>query len=337
LLGALVSVLFAAVSLHAQGAKSFLDGKIITFLVGSSAGGGTDVTARLIARHIERQLPGKPRIDIVNKPGAGGLIAANELYNLKKPDGLTISTLNTGALFSSATANEAIKFDLQKFLWVGQGFDDAQVLYLKTSTPYTSFELIKKANREGKQPKMGAQALDHTSNVVVKIAEQIFGLDFTVIPGYPGTPQILLDIERGALDGRAQGIGSLMTTRREWIKNGYIKILATSKKKRDPRIPEIAPMEELAPAGSKGLLNALYAGQNLARSVVLPPNVPADRLKIWRDAFAAMTKDEAFNKEAEKLGLEVELIRGEEMNRDIESTMRDKRLMDLYRMIAAAK
>ncbi len=332
-----MAVMVSAASLHAQATKSFFDGKIITFLVGSSAGGGTDITARLIARHIERLLPGKPRIDIVNKPGAGGLIVANELYNLKKPDGLSISTLNTGALFSSATANEAIKFELQKFLWVGQAFDDAQVLYLKTSTPYTSFDLIRKANREGKQPKMGAQALDHTSNVVVKIAEQIFGLDFTVIPGYPGTPQILLDIERGALDGRAQSIGSLMTTRREWIKNGYIKMLATSKKKRDPRIPDIVAMEEIAPAGSKSLLNALYAGQNMARSVVLPPGVPADRLKIWRDAFAAMTKDEAFNKEAEKLGLEVELIRGEEMNRDIESTMRDKRLMDLYRMIAAAK
>ena len=333
----LFGLLLASSNGHAQGGKSFLDGKIITFLVGSSAGGGTDVTARLIARHMERQLPGKPRIDIANKPGAGGMIAANELYNLRKPDGLTISTLNTGALFATAVGNEAIRFDLQKFLWVGQAFDDAQVLYLRTSTPYISFEAIRKANREGKQPKMGAQALDHTSNVVVKIAEQIFGLDFTVIPGYPGTPQILLDIERGALDGRAQGIGSLMSTRREWIKSGYIKILATSKKRRDPRIPDVAAMEDIAPAGSKGLLQALYAGQNLARSVVLPPGVPADRLKIWRDAFAAMTKDEAFNKEAEKLGLEVELIRGEDMNRDIGGTLRDKRLMDLYRMIAAAK
>jgi tripartite-type tricarboxylate transporter receptor subunit TctC len=184
---------------------------------------------------------------------------------------------------------------------------------------------------------MGAQALDHTSNVVVKIAEQILGLDFQVIPGYPGTPQILLDIERGALDGRAQGIGSLMATRREWTKNGYIKLLATSKKGRDTRIPEVAGMEELAPAGSKGLLNALYAGQNLARSLVLPPGVPAERVKIWRDAFAAMTKDELFKKESETLGLEIDLIRGEEMNRDIEATLRDKRLMELYRMISSAK
>ena len=114
------------------------------------------------------------------------MIAANELYNLKKPDGLSISTMNTGALFATAAGNEAIKFDLQKFLWVGQAFDDAQVVYLKTSTPYTSFEAIRKANKEGKQPKMGAQALDHTSNVVVKIVEQIFGLDFHGDPRISG-------------------------------------------------------------------------------------------------------------------------------------------------------
>lgn len=128
-----------------------------------------------------------------------------------------------------------------------------------------------------------------------------------------------------------------MATRRDWIKNGYIKILATSKKRRDPRIPDIATMEELAPAGSKGLLQALYAGQNLARSLVLPPGVPADRVKILRDAFASMTQDEHFLKESEKLGLEVHLIRGEDMNRDIEGTLGDKRLMDLYRTIATAK
>jgi tripartite-type tricarboxylate transporter receptor subunit TctC len=329
--------LLAASPLRGQPAKNFYDGKSITFLVGSSAGGGTDLTARLIARHLERHIPGKPRIDIVNKPGAGGMIAANELYNLKKPDGLSISTLNSGSLFATAAGNQAIKFDLKRFIWVGQAFDDAQVLYLKTSTPYTSFEAIKKANKEGKQPKMGAQALDHTSNVVVKIVEQILDLDFQVIPGYPGTPQILLDIERGALDGRAQGIGSLMATRKEWTRNGYIKMLATSKKGRDPRIPDIPTIEEMALAGSKGLLSALYASQNLARSVVLPPGVPPERVKILRDAFAAITKDELFVKEADKLGLEIGLVRGEDLNRDLEATLRDKRIMDLYRMIASAK
>jgi tripartite-type tricarboxylate transporter receptor subunit TctC len=187
----------------AQSAKEFYAGKTVTLLAGSSAGGGTDLTARLIARYMEKHVPGHPTIVVANKPGAGGMIAVNELYNLRKPDGLTMSTINTGVIFSVAGGNDAIKFDLQKFIWVGQALDEAQTVYVRSATPYTSLEAIRKANREGKQPKMGAQAIDHTSSFVVKVMEQILGLDFHVIPGYPGTPEILLDIERGALDGRS--------------------------------------------------------------------------------------------------------------------------------------
>ena len=325
--------LLPVTSLWAQSGKNFYEGKTITFFAGSSAGGGTDLTARLIAKHLERYIPGKPAVLVVNKPGAGGMIAVNELYNVKKPDGLTMSTMNTGALFGLATGNDALKFDLQKFIWVGQALDEAQTVYVRSATPYTSFDAIRKANKEGKQPKMGAQSLDHTSNVVVKIVEQILGLDFQVIPGYPGTPQILLDIERGALDGRSQGTGSLLGTRREWIEKKYIRLLATSKNKRDSRLPEVPTIEELAPPGKKNLLSALYAAENIGRSVVLPPGVPPERVKMLRDAFAEMTQDPQFLKEAEKIGLEIGLTRGEDMNRDIENTVRDKELMAVYKMI----
>ncbi len=333
----LIVASLSASALHAQSAKGFYAGKTITMLAGSSPGGGTDQTVRLIARHMERHIPGKPTIVVVNKPGAGGMIAVNELYNLRKPDGLTMSNINTGAIFAVAGGNDAIKFDLTKLLYVGQALDEAQTIYVRSATPYTSLELIRKANREGKQPRMGAQALDHTSSFVVKVAEQILGLDFHVIPGYPGTPEILLDIERGALDGRAQGTGSLLATKREWLKSGYITPLLTSRRVRDPRIPNVRSIAEIAPAGSQGLLSALAAAQNIGRSIAVPPGVPAERVKELRDAFAAMTKDELFLKEAEKIGLEVGLIRGEDLNRDIDNTLRDKRMMDLYRMIASAK
>jgi tripartite-type tricarboxylate transporter receptor subunit TctC len=329
--------LLPVTSAWAQSGKNFYEGKTITFFAGSSAGGGTDLTARLIAKYIEKHIPGKPAVLVVNKPGAGGMIAVNELYNVKKPDGLTMSTMNTGALFGLATGNDALKFDLQKFIWVGQALDEAQTVYVRSATPYTSFDAIRKANKEGKQPKMGAQSLDHTSNVVVKIVEQILGLDFQVIPGYPGTPQILLDIERGALDGRSQGTGSLLGTRREWIEKRYIRLLATSKSKRDPRVPEVPTIEELAPPGKKNLLSALYAAENIGRSVVLPPGVPPERVKTLRDAFAEMTQDPQFLKEAEKIGLEIGLTRGEDMNRDIENTVRDKELMAVYKMIMTAQ
>src|ERR1043166_3916779 len=171
----------------AQSAKDFYAGKTIPMLAGSSPGGGTDQTVRLISRHLERYIPGKPTIVVVNKPGAGGMIAVNELYNLRKPDGLTMSNVNTGAIFAVAGGNDAIKFDLRKIIYVGQALDEAQTIYVRSATPYTSVDRIRKANKEGKQPRMGAQALDHTSSFVVKVAEQILGLDFHVIPGYPGT------------------------------------------------------------------------------------------------------------------------------------------------------
>jgi len=103
-----LSGLVAASSLYAQAGKDFFEGKTMSYLVGSTAGGGSDVTARLVGRHLERHIPGKPRIDIINKPGAGGLIAANELYNLRKPDGLSFVAVNVSALFAIASGNDAI-------------------------------------------------------------------------------------------------------------------------------------------------------------------------------------------------------------------------------------
>src|SRR5436309_6228961 len=134
---AFFSVLLAAAPVHAQATKNFYEGKIISYYVGSTAGGGNDITSRHIARHFERYIPGKPRIDIVNKPGAGGLIAMNELYNLRKPDGLSMVSVNPSSLFASAGGDEAIRFQLQKFIWVGQAFDDAQTLLSarRRSTP----------------------------------------------------------------------------------------------------------------------------------------------------------------------------------------------------------
>jgi len=111
----------------------------------------------------------------------------------------------------------------------------------------------------------------------------------------------------------------------------------TSRKIRDARIPKVPSILELAPAGSQGLISALAAAQNIGRAIAVPPGVPADRVKVLRDAFAAMTNDEQFLKEAEKIGLELGLIRGEVLNRDIENTLSDKRMMDLYRTIASAK
>ena len=115
-----------------------------------------------------------------------------------------------------------------------------------------------------------------------------------------------------------------------------MKLLATSKSKRDPRTPEVPTIEELAPAGKKNFLNALYTAENIGRAIVLPPGVPAERVKSLRDGFAELAQDSRFRDEAEKLGIETGSIRGEEMNRLVEATVRDKVLMEVYRKIVMA-
>ncbi len=323
--------LIPTAAVHAE--ESFFKGKTIRFIAGSTPGGGTDVLIRLQARYLSKHIPGKPRIIVVNMPGAGGLIAANYLYNRAGSDGLTISNLNNGLLYRVATHDRGAKFRLDKFTYLGQVAAEGQALYLRADTPYTSLEAIKKADRK---PKLGAQAKAHSSNVVPKVIERVFeGVKFDVIAGYPGTAEILLDIERGALDGRSHSIGSFLSRRRDWVENGFVKVLVVSSQGRDYRLPDVPTLAELAPPGKKNLLEALYAIQG--RRVAMAPGIPPERAKIMRDAYAAMHRDKAFVKEGKRMGWNIEPIRGEELNILYTKLINNKELMALYRQVLEGK
>jgi tripartite-type tricarboxylate transporter receptor subunit TctC len=315
----------------AQSEKEFFKGKTITVIAGSSAGGGTDSLARLLARHFSKQIPGNPKIVVTNMAGAAGLIAANHLYNRSPKDGTAIGTMATGLTFRAALRDEAIKFQLDKFTYLGQIASEGNFVYFRSESPFTSFEAIKKANKEGKKPKMGAQAKEHNSNVVPKALGVILGLDFDVVYGYPGTAEILLDIERGALDGRAHARGSLFTTRSQWLEKNFIKVLVVTSPQRDSRLPNVPTLEELAPADKKPLLEAMYSVQG--RTFAMPPGVPPERTKILRDAFAAMHKDPEFQQDVDKMGWNDELIRGEELNKKVEDLVRNETAMGFFREI----
>ena len=330
LLMVLVSALWLfSPTAEAQSEESFFKGKTIRFIAGSTPGGGTDALVRLQARYFGKHIPGNPRIIAVNMPGAGGLVAANFLYNRARPDGLTVSSMNTGLVYRIATGGRGVKFKLDKFNWLGQGAMEGNMLYLRTDRPFSSFEAIKKA---GRKPKLGSRSRAHTANVIPRVIEQILdGVKFEVIIGYPGTAEILLDIERGALDGRSHSIGSLLATRGDWIKSGFVKALVVSSPKRDPRIPDVPTLEELAPKDKKHILEAVYAVQG--RAYAMPPGIPAKRVKILRDAYESMHKDPAFVQEGRKMGWNIELARGEELQRKYENLVKNRSVMEFYRKI----
>jgi tripartite-type tricarboxylate transporter receptor subunit TctC len=329
---ALASILtFSLSPAGAQSEQDFFKGKTITVIAGSSPGGGTDNLARLLARHFGKHVPGNPKIVVTNMAGAAGLIAANHLYNRSPKDGTAMGTMATGLTFRTALRDEAIKFQLEKFTYLGQIASEGNFVYFRSDTPFTSFEAIKKANKEGKKPKMGAQAKEHNSNVVPKALGAILGVDFDVVYGYPGTAEILLDIERGALDGRAHARGSLIATRSHWLEKNFIKVLVVTSPERDPRLPNVPTLEELSPADKKPLLEAMYSVQG--RTFAMPPGVPPERAKILRDAFAAMHKDPEFQKDVDKLGWNDELIHGEQLNKKVEDLVRNEWAMGFFRQI----
>ena len=327
-----------AFSLRPAGAQSgnvSFKGETITIIAGSSAGGGTDSLARLLARHIDKHIPGNPRMIVTNMAGAAGMIAANHLYNRAKRDGTVISTMATGLVYRTATRDKALKLKLEEFTWLGQTVSEGNVVYVRSDTPYTSIEAIKKANKEGKKPKFGAQARAHNSNVVPKAMEAILGIDVDVVYGYPGTAEILLDIERGALNGRAHSRGSLFATRKNWLDDKFITPLVITTQKRDPRLPDVPTLEELSPKDKKPLLQALYSVQG--RSFAMPPAVPPERAKVLRDAFAKMFEDKEFMADIEKLGWNEELVRGEQLQKEVKELMDDKVAMGFFRKILEAK
>jgi tripartite-type tricarboxylate transporter receptor subunit TctC len=287
--------------------------------------------ARLLARHFSKHIPGNPKIIVTNMAGAAGLIAANHLYNKSPKDGTAIGTIATGLTFRTALRDPALKLQLDKFTYLGQIAAEGNFVYVRSDTPFTSIDAIKKANKEGKKPKFGAQAKEHNSNVVPKAMEAILGIDVDVVYGYPGTAEILLDIERGALDGRAHARGSLFATRSHWVEKKFIKVLVCTSPQRDARLPDVPTLEEIAPPERKPLLEAMYSVQS--RAFAMPPGVPPERAKILRDAFAAMFKDKEFQQDVDKLGWNDELIRGEDLDKKVAALIHDESAMGFFRKI----
>ncbi|HZD41782.1 MAG TPA: tripartite tricarboxylate transporter substrate-binding protein [Terriglobales bacterium] len=312
-------------------ANDFFEGKTITFIASSSPGGGTDALVRLISRHFSKHIPGNPKIIVKNMPGAGGLRAANYLWDRAKPDGLTMSSMNSGLIFRVATHDKGVDFKLDQFTWLGQLASEGQVIYFRSDTPYTSFEAIKKAKRK---PKAGSKSKNHSASVTLKVIEEMFpGVEFNMVYAYPGTAELQLDIERGALDGRSHSIGSFLTTNKNWAENGFVKMLAVSTPKRDPRLPDVPTLAELAPKNKRNanLLDALYAIQG--RWYAMPPKVPAERAKTLRDAFFAMLQDEAFVKDGERMGWNIDPLDGKDLQQKVKNLVADEDTLGVFRKI----
>ncbi|HEX2933170.1 MAG TPA: tripartite tricarboxylate transporter substrate-binding protein [Candidatus Binatia bacterium] len=312
---ALLLLLCAAASVHAQ--TPFYQGKTITIIVGTKAGDAYDLYPRMLAEFMPKYIPGSPNIIIQNVPGAASMIAANQVYNVAKPDGLTIGAIYPALYFEQLTKKPEVKFDWTKFGWIGNPVTSNHLLYMRSDAPYKSMDDIKNA---ASAPKCGSNGITSTGYYLPKLMEETLGTKFDIVLGYQSGQDVDLAVERGEVVCRAFTITAYFAREPfiSWRKRGFVNTLMQSGAKRDSRLKEAPTIYELMDkyktnAAGRSLAKVVLAAGEFGRPLVLPPNVPADRVKILRDAFDKSVADPALLATAEKRRLEMDVASGSEL------------------------
>ncbi len=319
----LAVVMLAAPGARADDVADFYKGKRINLIVSYGTGGGYDVYARVLARHMSKHIPGNPNIIIQNMPGAGSLRGANYIYNVAPRDGTVFGTFARNmALLGLLKTNQNVQFDPAKFTWLGSSSslaNDAYILMLRRDAKVKSIE---DARRAGGPPIiLGSTAEGASSDAMGVLLREWLGFNMKVIPGYTDSGVLFLAIERGEVEGRTVGLSSVRANKPDWLKpNGLARVLVVfGRGTRFPDFADAPTARELAKsAEDRNLIEILEIPYALSRPYAAPPDVPADRAKALQDAFMATHKDPAYLAEAEKTGIEVSPIGSDEIRRLID-------------------
>jgi len=314
---------FITTAAQADDVADFYKGKRVTLLVSYGPGGGYDVYARVLARHIGRHIPGNPNIVVQNMPGAGSLRGANYLYNVAPKDGTVFGTFARNmAMLGLLKSGQNIQFDPMKFTWLGSSSslaNDAYVLILRRDA---KVKTIEDARRAGGPPIiLGSTAEGTSSDAMGVLLREWLGFNLKVIAGYTDSGVLFLAIERGEVDGRTVGLSSVKANKVDWLKpNGFARVMVVfGRATRFPEFPDAPTARELAKnAEDRNLIEILEMPYALSRPYAAPPDVPPDRARALQNAFMATHKDPAYLADAEKVGIEVSPIDSEAIRKLIE-------------------
>jgi tripartite-type tricarboxylate transporter receptor subunit TctC len=304
----------------------FYKGKTITVYIGTTPGALYDQWGRILAQHMGKHIPGKPDMIVQNMPGAGHMIAANYVYNRTKPDGLSlIGTIVPTLYFDQLIGRKEAQFDWAKFVWIGSPVQGESQMYMRADTPYKTIEDVRSAKEP---PRCGAQGTSDSAYYLPKLFEETIGAKFNLVQGYPGGPEIDLAVERGEIHCRAFTIEAFMSREpyHTWRKKGFVRNIIQTGKKRDAKLPETPTLWELmdrykTPEGSRRLAMLMLASGQLGRPVMGTPGIPADRVKILRDAFNATLKDPEFLADIDKRQFDLDPVSGEALEKIVKDVM----------------
>jgi tripartite-type tricarboxylate transporter receptor subunit TctC len=303
----MITALVAAVPVAAQ--TPTFAGKNVTMLIGFGPGGGYDSWGRVVARHIGRHLPGNPNVVPQNMPGGGSYNAANYIYTIAPKDGTVLGIIARDAPLGPLTGAAGARFDPLKISWIGTPTTETNVCIamqtakVKTIKDLYESELI-----------IGNTGVGTGTYSYPKALNGMLGTKFKLISGFPSSSDVFLAMERGEVDGICESLDSVVGRRPDWIAGKKVNVLLQGGAMPNPVLGDVPFVVDLARnADEKQAIEFLYAGQGIGRPFVAPPDLPADRLKLLRDAFNATMKDAEFIADVRKQKFDVEPEDGEHL------------------------
>jgi tripartite-type tricarboxylate transporter receptor subunit TctC len=303
-------------------ADDFYKGKTIRFVVGLAPGGGYDLSARTIGRHIGKHIPGNPNIVVENMTGAGSTRAANYTYNSAKPDGLFVGIWNSALILRQALGDKAMLFDARKFGWIGAptvGTPHCSIM------AHTGLKSLKDVLATSREIKMGSTGPGSTYDDTPRVLNQTIGTKFKIVSGYEGSGPIYVAMRRKEIDGGCWGWESARTTARALLDaTGDEKLIPflIHRREPDPEVKDLPLMPEIIKGEDNLSAYKTWVGTyEFQRPFMVPPGTPKERLQLLRKGFADTMKDPEFVAEAKKSKLEITYVSGEEVDKHVDKVL----------------
>ena len=307
LLGAAFGAMLAA---EPAPAADYFGGKTIELVVGGDAGGGYDIYARTLARHLTRQIPGNPTIVVKNMPGAGSTRAGIYISTVAPKDGTSIGAMMPGAIIGPLLDEKpSLQFDPTKVLYIGTADSGVRVCATYENSKIKTFE-----DAQRQKTVLGASAAGGATRDYGYMHNHTAGTKFEIVTGYKGTIDIALAMERGEVDGMCGwDWSSVKSQKSEWISEKKVNVLTQV---------SLEPLEELTERGvphiwkfvtkddDRKVAELVVSQQVFQRSYIVPSQTPAEVLGILRAAFDATMKDAAFLADAEKIKISITPLSG---------------------------
>ena len=292
----------------AQSPAEFYRGKTVDLNIAYSVGGGYDLYARLVARHLGKHIPGNPTVVPKNMEGAGGLRLANWLYQAAPRDGTALGATSRSVAFDPLLGNKAAQYDASKFSWIGSANDEVSVCVAWETSGVRSFQDLLT-----KELTVGSTGIADDTYQFPRFVNNVLGTKFKIITGYPGGNDVSLAMERGEVGGRCGwSWSSVKSIRMSWVTEKKISLLMQFSLAEHPDLPNVPLVMDLARTDEqRQMFKLIFARQVMGRPYQGPPGIPPDRLRALQQAFMAAMKDKDFLAEAEKAQFEITPVSGE--------------------------